>query len=60
MMWNAAVNDLVGRHLAWSDFEIEAKFKNLASEGIAAHVAGQPAPARVGLILPPGLRDAAE
>ncbi|HYF53783.1 MAG TPA: UV damage endonuclease UvsE, partial [Salinarimonas sp.] len=41
MMWNHAVNDLVGRHLAWSDFEIEAKFKNLASEGIAAHIAGR-------------------
>ncbi len=60
MMWNAAVNDLVGRHLAWSDFEIEAKFKNLASEGIAAHVEGRPGPARIGLVLPPELRDAAE
>ena len=60
MMWNGAVNDLVARHLVWSDFEIEAKFKNLASEGIAAHVAGQPLPARAGLILPTGLRDAAE
>ncbi|KAA2236666.1 UV damage endonuclease UvsE [Salinarimonas soli] len=60
MMWNGPVNDLVGRHLAWSDFEIEAKFKNLASEGIAAHVAGQAVPARAGLILPPDLRDAAE
>jgi len=38
MMWNEAVNDLVGRHLAWTDFEIEAKFKNLASEGIARHI----------------------
>lgn len=39
MMWNRAVNDLVARHLSWSDFEIEAKSKNLASEQIAAHVA---------------------
>lgn len=39
MMWNTAVNALVARHLAWSDFEIEAKFKNLASEGIAAEIA---------------------
>lgn len=38
MMWNRAVNDLVARHLAWSDFEIEAKWKNLASEQIARHV----------------------
>lgn len=42
MMWNLAVNDLVGRHLSWSDFEIEAKLKNLASEQIARHVAGLP------------------
>lgn len=39
MMWNTAVNTLVGRHLAWSDFEIEAKFKNLASEQIARQIA---------------------
>jgi hypothetical protein len=37
-MWNEAVNDLVARHMAWSDFEIEAKLKNIASEGIANHV----------------------
>jgi UV DNA damage endonuclease len=38
LMWNEAVNDLVGRHLAWSDFEVEAKLKNIASEGLARHV----------------------
>lgn len=38
MMWNRAVNDLVARHLAWADFEIEAKGKNLASVGIAAQI----------------------
>jgi hypothetical protein len=37
-MWNEAVNDWVLRHLAWSDFEIEAKLKNLASEGLAQYV----------------------
>jgi len=38
LMWNAAVNDLVARHLVWADFEIEAKSKNLASMQIAAHI----------------------
>ena len=38
LMWNRAVNDLVSRHLAWADFEIEAKHKNLASMQIAAHI----------------------
>ncbi|HEX2137442.1 MAG TPA: UV damage endonuclease UvsE [Microvirga sp.] len=38
LMWNEAVNDLVAAHLAWSDFEVEAKLKNLASEGLARHV----------------------
>jgi UV DNA damage repair endonuclease len=38
LMWNVAVNDLVARHLAWSDFEVEAKMKNIASEGLALHV----------------------
>lgn len=38
LMWNAAVNDLVARHLAWCDVEVEAKSKNLASAGLAAHV----------------------
>jgi hypothetical protein len=38
LMWNEAVNDLVARHMAWSDFEVEAKLKNIASEGLAHHV----------------------
>lgn len=38
LMWNLAINDLVARHLAWSDFEVEAKLKNIASEGLAQHV----------------------
>jgi UV DNA damage endonuclease len=38
LMWNEAVNDLVARHMAWSDFEVEAKLKNIASEGLAQHV----------------------
>jgi UV DNA damage endonuclease len=41
LLWNAAVNDLVLRHLAWTDFEVEAKLKNLASEGLARHIAGR-------------------
>lgn len=40
MMWNAAVNDLVADHLAWTDFEVEAKSKNLASEALAQYIAG--------------------
>ena len=38
MMWNAAVNDLVARHLSWCDIEVEAKSKNLASAQLADHV----------------------
>jgi UV DNA damage endonuclease len=38
LMWNEAVNDLVARHMTWSDFEVEAKLKNIASEGLARHV----------------------
>jgi len=45
LMWNEAINDLVMRHLAWSDFEIEAKLKNIASEGLARHVGERPNPA---------------
>lgn len=41
LMWNAAINDLVARHLAWADFEIEAKSKNLASMQIASHILGR-------------------
>jgi UV DNA damage repair endonuclease len=45
MMWNRAVNDLVQRHLAWCDIEVEAKSKNLASRQLADHcrMAVQPA-----------------
>jgi UV DNA damage repair endonuclease len=38
LMWNEAVNDLVAAHLAWCDFEVEAKGKNLASEALARHI----------------------
>ena len=47
LMWNEAVNDLVLRHLSWSDFEIEAKLKNIASEGLAHHVERRQAANRV-------------
>ncbi|ABY29935.1 UV damage repair endonuclease [Methylorubrum extorquens] len=38
LMWNEAVNALVARHLAWTDFEIEAKGKNQASVPLAARI----------------------
>jgi UV DNA damage repair endonuclease len=38
LMWNEAVNDLVAGHMAWSDFEVEAKLKNIASQGLARRV----------------------
>ena len=38
LMRNTAINDLVAGHLAWSDFEVEAKLKNMASEGLARYV----------------------
>jgi UV DNA damage endonuclease len=38
MMWNDALNAIVAGHLAWADFEVEAKSKNLASADIAARV----------------------
>jgi UV DNA damage repair endonuclease len=44
LMWNEAVNDLVAAHLTWSDFEVEAKLKNIASEGLARHVLERAAP----------------
>jgi len=44
LMWNEAVNDWVKRHLAWTDFEVEAKLKNIASEGLARHVSRGGAP----------------
>lgn len=41
MMWNAEVNRLVMRHMAWADFEVEAKGKNLASAALAAFATAQ-------------------
>ena len=38
MMWNRALNALVARHMAWADFEVEAKAKNLASDALAAEL----------------------
>ncbi|HEV7874376.1 MAG TPA: UV damage endonuclease UvsE [Enterovirga sp.] len=38
LMWNEGINDLVARHLAWSDFEVEAKHKNLATTALARFV----------------------
>lgn len=38
MMWNRAVNALVARHLGWTDVEVEAKAKNLASRQLADFV----------------------
>lgn len=38
LMWNEALNDLIAEHLTWTDFEVEAKLKNIASEGLARHV----------------------
>lgn len=34
-MWNRAVNRLVAGHLAWTDVEVEAKAKSLASRDLA-------------------------
>ncbi|MDO9708456.1 apurinic/apyrimidinic endonuclease family protein [Paracraurococcus lichenis] len=34
-MWNRAVNDWALGHLAWTDLEVEAKAKNLASHDLA-------------------------
>ncbi|WP_183505050.1 UV damage endonuclease UvsE [Methylobacterium brachythecii] len=42
LMWNEGINALVARHLAWSDFEIEAKGKNLASTALAAWISASP------------------
>lgn len=39
LMWNAGINDLVARHFAWTDFEVEAKGKNRASTALAAWIA---------------------
>lgn len=61
LMWNGAVNALVARHLVWSDFEIEAKAKNLASTALAAEigdVARQGAPPPPSTQAEPGDRQA--
>lgn len=39
LMWNAGINALVARHLAWTDFEVEAKGKNRASAQLSAWIA---------------------
>ncbi|WP_371826839.1 UV damage endonuclease UvsE [Microvirga sp. VF16] len=49
LMWNEAVNDLVMRHLSWSDFEIEAKLKNVASQALARHVEKRRASGEIGI-----------
>lgn len=44
-MWNRAVNALMVRHLAWTDIEVEAKAKNLASRDLARAVEALAEPA---------------
>lgn len=45
-MWNRAVNRFVERHLAWTDVEVEAKAKNLASADLVEQLtAAEPATA---------------
>ncbi len=39
-MWNGAVNDWVGRHLAWTDIEVEAKHKNIVSRQLEQFAPG--------------------
>ncbi len=38
LMWNDAMNAWMAEHLAWTDIEVEAKLKNLASAQLAANV----------------------
>lgn len=38
-IWNDALARLVGDHLAWTDFEVEAKAKNLAVEDLSVKLA---------------------
>lgn len=45
LMWNEAVKDLVRGHLAWTDFEVEAKHKNLATTALARFMEGRGEPA---------------
>jgi hypothetical protein len=33
-MWNHAVNQLVAEHLAWADFKVKARMKNLAFDDL--------------------------
>ena len=33
-MWNHAVNQLVAEHLAWADFKVEARTKNLGFDDL--------------------------
>jgi UV DNA damage endonuclease len=33
-MWNHAVNQLVAEHLAWDDFKVEARAKNLGFDDL--------------------------
>jgi UV DNA damage endonuclease len=42
LMWNRAINEWAARHLAWTDLEVEAKAKNLASRQLAAVVEAVP------------------
>jgi UV DNA damage endonuclease len=44
-MWNQAVNALMARHLIWTDIEVEAKAKNLASRDLALAVESLSEPA---------------
>ncbi|GJD47449.1 UV DNA damage endonuclease [Methylobacterium crusticola] len=44
LMWNRALNNLVARHLAWCDIEVEAKHKNLASTALAGQVGARALP----------------
>jgi UV DNA damage endonuclease len=37
-MWNQAVNALMAAHLCWTDIEVEAKHKNIASRQLVDHV----------------------
>ncbi|EWY41295.1 UV damage repair endonuclease [Skermanella stibiiresistens SB22] len=39
-MWNHAVNRLVAEHMAWADFEVEAKAKNLAVDDLERDALG--------------------
>jgi UV DNA damage endonuclease len=46
-MWNDAVNIWAVEHLAWTDLEVEAKLKNLASARLAAAVESVTGPIRI-------------